>query len=62
MITLEDWVYKCGSDTEGHAGFGATVVHISTRTTLYTDATGCEKNRTIMRAGLVAIHTALARF
>jgi len=38
------------------------VVHILTRTTNYIDATGCYETRTIMRAELVAIHTALTRF
>ncbi len=41
---------------------GAAVVHIPTRTTIYIDATGCKETRTIMRAELVAIHTALTRF
>ncbi len=38
------------------------MVHIPTRTTIYIDATGREETRTIMRAELVAIHTALTRF
>ena len=37
-------------------------MHIQTRTTIYIDAVGCEETRTIMRAELVAIHTALSRF
>jgi len=41
---------------------GAAMVHIPTRTTIYIDATGCEETRIIMRAELVAIHTALTRF
>ncbi len=43
-------VYTDGSDIKGHAQLGATVVHISTRTAIYIDATGCEETRTIMRA------------
>ncbi len=38
------------------------MVHIPTNTTIYIDAAGCEETRTIMRAELVAIHTALSRF
>jgi predicted enzyme related to lactoylglutathione lyase len=41
---------------------GAAVVHIPTCTTIYIDAAGCEETRTIVRAELVAIHTALTRF
>jgi len=35
------------------------VVHIPTSTTLYIEAARTEETRTIMRADLVAIHTAL---
>ena len=35
-------------------------MHIPTITTIYIDAAGTEENRTIMRAELVAIHTALS--
>ena len=35
-------------------------MHIPTSTTIYIDAAGTEENRTIMRAELVAIHTALS--
>ena len=38
------------------------MVHISTATTIYIDATGTEETRTVMRAELVAIHMALATF
>jgi hypothetical protein len=38
------------------------VVHIPTSTTLYIDASGTEEIRTIMRAELVVIHTALTTF
>ncbi len=41
---------------------GATVVHIPARTTIYIDAAGCEEIRTIMRAEVMAIHTALTIF
>ena len=37
-------------------------MHIPTRTTIYIDAAGSEETRTIMRAELEAIHTALTRF
>ena len=38
------------------------MVHIPTTTTIYIDAAGTEETRTIMRAELVAIHTALSTF
>ena len=38
------------------------MVHITTRTTIYKYAAGTKENRTIMRADLVVIHTALATF
>ncbi len=37
-------------------------MHISTNTTIYIDAAGTEEARTIMRAELVAIRTALTTF
>ena len=37
-------------------------MHIPTRTTINIDATGSEETHTIIRAELVAIHTALTRF
>ena len=55
----ENWVYTDGSDIEGHPRLGAAVVHVPTATTIYIDAAGTEETRTIMRAELVAIHTAL---
>ena len=58
----EEWVYTYGSDIKGHPRLSTTVVHISTRASIYIDATGCEETRTIMRAELVAIHTALSKF
>ena len=58
----EEWVYTDGSDIKDQPRLGAAVVHIPTHTTIYIDATGCEETRTIMRAELVAIHTALTRF
>ena len=58
----KQWVYTAGSDITGHPRLGAEVVHIPTNTTIYIDAPGTEKTRTIMRAVLVAIHTALATF
>jgi hypothetical protein len=58
----EEWVYTDGSDIKGHPRLGAAVVHIPTNTAIFIDAAGCEETRTIMRAEIVAIHTALARF
>jgi ribonuclease HI len=58
----EQWVYTDGSDIEGHPRLGAAVVHIPTNTAIYIDAAGTEETRTIMRAELVAIYTALATF
>jgi hypothetical protein len=43
-------------------GYQRARVYIPTRTTIYIDAAGSEETRTIMRAELVAIHTALTRF
>ena len=57
----EEWVYTNGSDIKGHPRLGAAVVYIPTRNTLYINATGCDETRTIMRAELAAIHTALTR-
>jgi ribonuclease HI len=58
----ENWVYTDGSDIEGYPRLGAAVVHIPTSTTIFIDAVGTEETRTIMRAELVAIHTALTTF
>ena len=58
----EEWVYTDGSDIKGHPRPGASVVHIPTRTNIYNDAAGCDETRTMMRAELVAIHTALTKF
>jgi ribonuclease HI len=58
----ENWVYTDGSDIEGYPRLGAAVVHIPTSTTIFIDATGTEETRTIMRAELVAMHTALTPF
>ena len=57
-----EWVYIDGSDIKGHPRLGAAVVHIPTCTTIYINAAGSEETRTIMRAELVAIPTALTRF
>ena len=58
----ENWVYTDSSDIKGHPRLGATVVHIPTRTTIYIDTAGCDETRTIMRADLLAIRTALNKF
>jgi len=55
----ENWVYTDGSDIEGYPRLGAAVVHITSSTIIFIDAAGMEETRTIMRAELVAIHTAL---
>ena len=55
-------MYTNGSDIKGHPRLGAAVVHIPSCTTIYIDAVGCEETRTIMRADLVAIHSALTKF
>ena len=55
-------MYTDGSDIKGYPRLGAAVVHIPTSTTIFIDAAGTEETRTIMRAELVAIHTALTTF
>ena len=57
----KEWVYTDGSDIKGHPRLGAAIKHSPTRTTIYIDTAGSEEIRTIMRAELVAIHTALTR-
>jgi ribonuclease HI len=47
------------SKIDGHPRLGASVARIPTATTIYIDAAGTDETRTIMRAELVAIHTAL---
>ncbi len=56
------WVYTDGSHIKGRPRFEAVVVHIPTNTTIFMDDAGTEETRTIMRAKLVAIHTALTTF
>ena len=46
----------------GLSRLGAAVVHIPTSTTIYIDAARTKETRTILRAELVAIHTALTTF
>ncbi len=58
----EEWVYTDGSDIKRHPRLGAAVVYIPSCTIIYIDAAGCDETRTIMRAELVAIHTALTIF
>ena len=55
----KQWVYTDGSDITGHPRLGAWLVHVPSNTTIYIDDAGTEETRTIMRAELVAIHTAL---
>ncbi len=51
-----------GSNIKGYPRLRAAVVHIPISTTIFIDAFGTEETRTIMRAELVAIHTALITF
>jgi hypothetical protein len=62
QFSPKEWVYTDGSDIKGQPRLGAAMVHIPTNTTIFIDAAGCEETHTIMRAEIVAIHTALARF
>ncbi len=57
----EQWVYT-SSDITGHPRLGAAVVHIPSNTTICIVYAGTEETRTILRAELVAIHTALTTF
>jgi len=59
MFGPEQWVYTNGSDITGQPRLGVAVVHVPTCTTIYIDARGSDKTRTIMRAELVAMYTAL---
>jgi ribonuclease HI len=59
----KEWVDTDGFDITGPPPrLGAAVVHIPTITTIYIDAAGTEETRTITRAEMVAIHTALTTF
>jgi hypothetical protein len=58
----EQWVCTDGSDITGHLHLSAAVVHIPSITTIYIDAAGTKEIHTIIRAELVAIHTALTTF
>ncbi len=51
-------MFTDGSDIKSQPRLGAAVVHVPTSTTIYNDARGTDKIRTIMRAELVAIYTA----
>ena len=58
----EQWVYTDSSDIKVQPRSRAAAVHVPTFTSLYIDAGGAEETRTIMRAELVAIYTALDNF
>jgi hypothetical protein len=58
----ENWVYTDGSHIKGQPRLNAAVVHIPIRTIIYTHSAETEEIRTITRAVLVAIHTALTTF
>jgi len=58
----EHWVCADGSNIKGQPRLGAAVIHVPTCTTLYIDAEDTGETRTIMRAELVAIYTALDKF
>ena len=62
MFRPEQWVYIDGSDITGQPRLGAAVVHVPTCATIYIDAGGTYEARTIIRAEMVAIYTALAKF
>ena len=62
MFRPEQWVYTNGSGITGQPCLGAAVVHVPTCTTIYIDAWGTDETRTITRAELVAIYTALNKF
>jgi ribonuclease HI len=62
MFLPEKWVYTDGSDITGHPRLGVAVVHIPSKTTIYIDASRTKETRTLMRAELVAMHTALTKF
>ncbi len=62
MCRPGQWVYTDGFDIKGQPRLGAAVVHVPTCTTIYIDAGGTDQTRTIMRAELVAIYTALDKF
>ena len=55
-------MYSDGSDIKIHPHLGAAVVHVPTYTTIYIEARGTDETRTLMRAELVAIYTALDKF
>ncbi len=55
-------MYTNGSDISGQSCLGVAVVHVPTCTTIYIDTWGTDETRTIMRAELVAIYTALGKF
>jgi len=58
----EQWIYTDDSDITGHPRLRAAVVHNPANATSYIDAAGTRETRTIMRAELAAIHTALTTF
>ena len=58
----EQWVYTNGSNIKDQPRLGATVIHVLTCTAIYIDEGGTKETRTIMRAELAAIYTALDKF
>jgi hypothetical protein len=62
MFRPEQCVSTSGSDIKGQPRLETAVVHVPTWTTIYIDAGGTDETRTIMRAELVAICTALYNF
>ncbi len=59
MFRPEQWVYADGSEMKGKPCVGAVGVHALVCTTVYIDVGDTDEARTIMRAYLVAICTAL---
>jgi len=62
MSRPEQWVYTDGSDIKRQPRLGVAVVHVPTCTNIYIDARETYETRTIMRAEMVAIYTALEKF
>jgi hypothetical protein len=62
MFLPEQWVYTDGDDIKNQPHLGAAVIHVPTCTIIYIDTRGTNETRTIMRADMVAIYTALDNF
>jgi hypothetical protein len=58
----ENLIYTDGFDIKIQPHLVVAVVHIPSNTTVYIYATGTEEIRGVMRAEIVAVHTALPTF